>query len=870
MEDESDFHLQRAEPDILSGAHSSNFFNNRDSKDSQDTPKIGGQTRNQVEPQKRKVVKKLQRRPTESTYEPSSTQRQITNNFAGSYGPTTTRPTTGRTTAQEQQYSESYNNKQNYNTYQSPKQVSSTQAPDFGKISVSTYNQADYQKTEQSTTQKINRVYNQRQPSTPDYRSYSEGTVNYNNKQSTFNNEAFNQNPVSNTESRNYNADNQNNYRTTPQPARRVVSRQRGQQTYRNQQTSNGNHNSETSPQSYDTSVQYNANQNNNNNNYNYNNNRNSQPTQRYNNDQSSANQYDNSKKNVNNQETTYQIKYSSPSTTQQTTAKYNNDYNKKQTSQYNNNYNNEDTQDFGKIKSSPKYEEKKITTKSPAKTNNFENQYNGSPQTPAPKFNTNLLYDNNQQSTPDYYKTDYNNQDSKTSNSPASTKSQQSSSAGTSGSDFYKNQPKSQYSTPQPFSYNQGVSQSSEPKSKANIQTYSTSQPSPFAQNAGQSQKSYEQKYTDDAQKTSTSQPSAFAQGNSQNYKFNEPSTAHIQKISTAQPSQFPSQAASYNQQPYQQNPTANVQQYSTAQPSSFNQAGNYNQKPTANIQQYSTAYPTNYNQGASNQNSYDQKSTQNVQQYQPTTGRSTSQNNQRSEAKHQAPSYKQSKPQDYDDGQYRPEVHERESGGEYDVTVRQPTRKEEFYDAQQEGEFLKTAHSINIAASGNQLARDRARAQTSGPTSTKTAVYQQSQVTTQLPPRRIQTTVAPRSASSILPVSITSTQPRPFSIRVPDTPAPISKKFIESKASSSSLAKPFLSPEVKPASAPQTKFAPSPQAKQAHLSSRPAQQSQPKATQKAKDVSYDYAYYDNSDHSDHYSEYDNIEEFGRTSKRQ
>lgn len=813
----------------------------------------------------------MQRRPTESAYEPSSTQRQITSNYAGSYDPATTRPTTVRTTAQEQQYSESYNNKPNFNNYQSPKQFSSTQTPpDFGKISVSTYNQADYRKTEQSTTQKINSVFNQRQPSTPDYKPYSESTLNYNNKKSTYNNEALNKNPVSITETRNYNADNANINRTSPQPVRRVISRQRGQQTYRNQQTSNGNYNSETSPQSYDTSsssVKYNANQNNNNNN------RNSQPTQRYlNNDQSSVNQYDNTNRNANNQETTYQIKYSSPSTTQQTTAKYNNDYNHKQISQYNNNYNNEDTQDFGKIKSSPKYEEKKIafsSTKSPVKGNDFENQFNNNPQTPAPKFNTNLLYDNNQQSTPDYYKTDYNNQDSKTSNSPASTKSQQFASA--SGSDFYKNQPKSQYSTPQPFSYNQGVSQSSEPKSKTNVQTYPTSQPSPFVQGASHSQKSYEQRYTADVKKTSTSQPSSFAPRNSQNHRLNnEPSTAYVQKISTAQPSSFPSQATSFNQQSQQQKLTANVQQYSTAQPSSFNQGTNYNQKPTSNVQQYSTAQPTNYNQGASSQNSYEQKSTQNVQQYQPTTGRSTPQYNQRSEAKYQVSSYKESKPQDYDDGQYRPEVHERESGGEYDVTVRQPTRKEEIYDAQQEGEFLKTAHSINIAASGNQLARDRARAQISGPSSTKTAVYQQSQVTTQLPPRRIQTTVAPRSASSILPVSITSTQPRPFSIRVPDTPAPQSKKFVESKTSSSSPAKPLISPETKPASSPQAKPAPSPQAKQAHLSSRPAQQSQPTASQKAKDVSYDYAYYDNSDHSDHYSEYENIEEFGRTSKRQ
>ncbi|XP_077286602.1 uncharacterized protein LOC143911553 [Arctopsyche grandis] len=736
LEDEPDFHLQRAEPDIFSGAHSSNFFNNREGKENQEAGDIGGQKKNQVDQhQRKKVVKKLQRRPTESAPQPTSVQpRQFTNNFAGSYVPTTTRPTSTtsfRTTSQPQ-YNNNNNNYYQRTNNQSYRQPSSTSTSEQEKFT---------QRTEQVVPQSTpssrynNRVFKSRTQSTPES-NYNSETEKIKNKQTTIasnnNYSQYNKDSQSSIDNSGFNSGTSNNYNSNQPTTSRYNNIDR-KQSYENQQTSaKTTYNTEPNVR-YDqklSSPQYN----NNNNQQKYVGNY-EQTTLNYNYNT------ENDKRNYNKQESTY---YSSKSTPQ-TTPQYNQQYNNNQQSSTQFNFN---AEDFEKIKPTTKFPEKKqqfnVNKQSTPQYNyNNEDQKYSQPQTPKPKYNTNLQYDNNQQSTPLY---------------------------------TFNTEQTSQSKNNQPSTYQQPQQSTSTPVSNLRGGNFNNQQ---FQQ---KSTNDYQQ-YSNNQQQTSTSD--VYQQANVQ-----KSSPVNVQKSSPVNV-QYSSPVNVQKSSP------VNVQKSSPE---------NVQYSSPVNVQ-YSTARPSTSNINNNNRQ-YEQKAT--------------------------AAPFRQHKPDDYDDGQYHPELYEREAGGHYDTTARQSIRNNTPPPKAPEPELLKTAHSINIAASGNQLARENKQQSSSAPATTQRILYTQAAQT-------VYTTTSPKSVYSSF-AAVTSAAPRPFSAR----PVPASS------------------------SAPSQKAAPVKQVKQATIpqKQKPTSQvakSNPSA--KSKDVSYDYAYYDNSDH---YSEYDNIEEFGRTSKKQ
>ncbi|XP_063360969.1 mucin-2-like [Cydia amplana] len=211
-------------------------------------------------------------------------------------------------------------------------------------------------------------------------------------------------------------------------------------------------------------------------------------------------------------------------------------------------------------------------------------------------------------------------------------------------------------------------------------------------------------------------------------------------------------------------------------------------------------------------------------------------------------------------DDGQYRPELYERER--------------------ERDRELLSGAHSLNIAASGNRLPEDQ----------------QKQKGKTQKPSKPVSQTAAPRPfrpapspSTTIAPPSTfepaytttyrpqTSTQ-RVFdyfqtyttTVRPSEPPAPVhvptTENFGNVPVRSSTTA--LRTPEPRP-----TTRAPAPPTPATRPPPRPAPQPTPQPAPKAphfanpakpkEDTSYDYAYYD-SDPG--FSEYDHIEEFGKT----
>lgn len=198
---------------------------------------------------------------------------------------------------------------------------------------------------------------------------------------------------------------------------------------------------------------------------------------------------------------------------------------------------------------------------------------------------------------------------------------------------------------------------------------------------------------------------------------------------------------------------------------------------------------------------------------------------------------------PQGEDDGQYRPELYERE--------------------------LLAGAHSLNIAASGNRLPEDQQKksysktqpppkftSQTAAPRPFRPAPTPTS------PPR--QTTNAPEYTTTVVPQTqrvfdlfqtyTTTSRPSDLPGGAPDF-VPINNGPVRPPTTVAPRAPETRPP--RPAQAPTFPPAPAP---------RPTNRPQPAAKPNKEDASYDYAYYD-SDPG--FTEYDHIEEFGRTKKR-
>ncbi|XP_034824509.1 uncharacterized protein [Maniola hyperantus] len=200
---------------------------------------------------------------------------------------------------------------------------------------------------------------------------------------------------------------------------------------------------------------------------------------------------------------------------------------------------------------------------------------------------------------------------------------------------------------------------------------------------------------------------------------------------------------------------------------------------------------------------------------------------------------------PQGEDDGQYRPELYEREA------------------------ELLSGAHSLNIAASGNRLPEDQKQnkiksqkvsAKTSAPRPFRPAPPQYS-TTTAPPSFEYTTTVRPRSEP---------TTPRPFDYYQtytttqrpyePSSPQPYTFAPASNTVKITTTSAPRTTERHQPReTAPPT----SPSSSYSSKSTKPPYYSKPI---RQEDNSYDYAYYD-SDPG--FSEYDQIEEFGRTKTR-
>ncbi|KAI5645316.1 putative serine/threonine-protein kinase tsuA isoform X2 [Phthorimaea operculella] len=207
---------------------------------------------------------------------------------------------------------------------------------------------------------------------------------------------------------------------------------------------------------------------------------------------------------------------------------------------------------------------------------------------------------------------------------------------------------------------------------------------------------------------------------------------------------------------------------------------------------------------------------------------------------------------PEGEDDGQYRPELYER--GGK----------------RERDQELLSGAHSINIAASGNRLYEDQKsneKSQFSQKPSSKTSAPRpfRPAPTPTLPPT---TTYAPEPTYTTTYRAPTTNAQRTFdyfqtyttTVRPSEPPAPVQFSFAPERVSSTPARPTTTSaprtPEPRPkAPAPPTIAPPRP--------SNPPPKPNPTNKQ---DDSYDYAYYD-SDPG--FSEYDHIEEFGRTKSK-
>lgn len=197
---------------------------------------------------------------------------------------------------------------------------------------------------------------------------------------------------------------------------------------------------------------------------------------------------------------------------------------------------------------------------------------------------------------------------------------------------------------------------------------------------------------------------------------------------------------------------------------------------------------------------------------------------------------------PQGEDDGQYRPELYERET------------------------ELLSGAHSLNIAASGNRLPEDQKQNKIhSQKSSAKTAAPRpfrpSPQYSSTSPPAsafEYTTTVKPRSEPTTHRAfdyyqTYTTTQ-RPYEPPSPPTytiPPSSNAVKITTTSAPRTTEREHYKPTAPPTSAPSS---------YASKSTKPPYFSKPN---RQEDNSYDYAYYD-SDPG--FSEYDQIEEFGRT----
>ncbi|CAH2260854.1 jg21187 [Pararge aegeria aegeria] len=198
---------------------------------------------------------------------------------------------------------------------------------------------------------------------------------------------------------------------------------------------------------------------------------------------------------------------------------------------------------------------------------------------------------------------------------------------------------------------------------------------------------------------------------------------------------------------------------------------------------------------------------------------------------------------PQGEDDGQYRPELYEREA------------------------ELLAGAHSLNIAASGNRLPEDqkqysktqsqKSSAKTAAPRPFRPAPTQYSP-TTHPPAVEYTTTVRPRSEPTTLRAfdyyQTYTTTSRPF--EPPSAPAytfaPASNAVKITSTSAPKTTEHYQQRETAPPTSPPSSYS--------SKSTKPPYYSKPI---RQEDNSYDYAYYD-SDPG--FSQYDHIEEFGRT----
>lgn len=152
--------------------------------------------------------------------------------------------------------------------------------------------------------------------------------------------------------------------------------------------------------------------------------------------------------------------------------------------------------------------------------------------------------------------------------------------------------------------------------------------------------------------------------------------------------------------------------------------------------------------------------------------------------------------------------------------------------YDDKKEDEFLKTAHSQNIAASRNELAKStRQQPEQSQTTYFTQSTQRQFQSTQrQTPSTQRQTQSTQRQTPSTQ--KVTYQTPKPFSV----TPAPQEK-------STSDFTRPSSNGSTKPSQAPAVNHS---------FNLNP---------KKTKDVSYDYAYYDSGAASEADYEIDRID---------
>ncbi|KOB64210.1 Uncharacterized protein OBRU01_21978, partial [Operophtera brumata] len=217
---------------------------------------------------------------------------------------------------------------------------------------------------------------------------------------------------------------------------------------------------------------------------------------------------------------------------------------------------------------------------------------------------------------------------------------------------------------------------------------------------------------------------------------------------------------------------------------------------------------------------------------------------------------------PSEEDDGQYRPPRGEED--GQY--------RPELYGDR----ELLSGAHSLNIAASGNRLPEDQKQksyaktkasakvvSQTAAPRPFRPAPTPSSPPQTSRAPEPTYTTTAvPQTQRTfdLFQTYTTTFRPTDYTGGAPDfvpiNNAPVSRPTTTAPRVSETHPP---RPQTRPAQAPT--FPPNPAPRP---TTQPPNFSKP--ANKKEDNSYDYAYYD-SDNG--FSEYDHIEEFGRTKKR-